>query len=129
MNEPDILFTGSQIAYFRGFVVYALFSQEKCIYVGMSCYGISRPLAPNHKQLKDIKDDDVLKIWKFDNCKDAAAFEIHLVKTLKPTKNWASEGYLESRKEGKCKNCGDVFVKNSGQRIYCSDLCRAAYNL
>lgn len=95
-GPTPVVFEPPELRRMFGYVVYGYFRQGRALYIGRSAVGISRPCAANHHRLDAairpegsvvIKDDDHLLLWTFGTEKDAATFEVHAIRSLRPQLN------------------------------------------
>lgn len=86
----------SDVARWRGAIVYVWTRGDEVLYVGASSKGLERPLAVGHERLRDFAEGDRLTVWRTN---DPFSLEAALIRELRPTLNNGGD-------RPKCQGCG-----------------------
>lgn len=106
--------------------VYAWVREGQILYIGMSSYGYSRPLNPNHEKIKKytLGEHDQIYFWAYDSPTEAYENEQRAIKHFKPELNYTVN---PQKKIGVCDFCKEEFDKTGkGGKRFCSNKCRFA---
>ena len=82
----EVGISGEAVCAMRSPCVYLLWRGERCIYVGMSTVGLSRPLSGNHHAIGLVEPEDYLQVF-FVPADVVGDLEWWLIRLLKPEKN------------------------------------------
>lgn len=70
-----------------GPMVYAIYRDDYCMYVGASKNGLTRALHPQHHTASGMDPGDRIVFWKFDTEEEAFAAEREMILALYPLWN------------------------------------------